>query len=101
MDFKALVEGILDDPLAGRGDPDLRDNTGYSGPARRIAKVVLFNKDGNYDSEVTLDSEHYDNIGWTKESLAKYVNEILIPPGSGKRWYVASDKVRPLRGRRR
>lgn len=94
MNFTKIVEEALD-------DPDMRDDTGYSGPARRVAKIVILNKDGGYNSAVTLDTDKLDNIGWTKKSLADYVEDVFMSGRPNLMWYTSSDKVMPLRRRRR
>ena len=91
MNFNKIVEEALE-------DPDMRDDTGYSGPARRVAKVVIL-KGGHYDSQLTLDTDRLDNIGWTKKSLDDYMHDVILTPG--KQYYISSDKVMPLRRRRR
>lgn len=93
MNFKKLIEEAIDN------DPDMREKPGMHGPARRVAKVVILRPDGSFASEVKLDTSCYDNIGWTKKSLAEFVQNTFIND-SGKHWYVASDKVMRDRGQR-
>ena len=64
----------------------------------RTCEVVLFSSKG-FDSQIKLDSRKYDNIGFTKESLREYINEILI----GNRilaYYITKDKIITFRRQR-
>ena len=62
----------------------------------RISKVALFTKEGLFHSYLELDSRKYDEIGFTKESLRKYISLFLK---SGMVYCINSDKIIAFNGR--
>lgn len=45
---------------------------------RARATVTFYNRLKGYDSQVKLDTEKCDNIGFTKEELHKYIHDIFL-----------------------
>lgn len=63
---------------------------------RRKTHVVIYDSFGRYNSECKLDTDKYDAIGYTKESLREYVENILIGPkriNNGYHFMIVSDKI--------
>jgi hypothetical protein len=45
---------------------------------RARAKVTFYHKLKGYDSQVVLDTDKLSNIGFTKDSLHKYIEEVFL-----------------------
>ena len=58
-------------------------------PKPRRCTVRIFDKKG-FCSELKLDSSKYDNIGWTLESLGKYLRKYILEKDQWY-YYVAKD----------
>lgn len=53
---------------------------GYVDRTRRArATVTFYHKLKGYDSQVKLDTENYDKIGFTRESLIAYIEDVFRP----------------------
>lgn len=45
---------------------------------RARASVTFYHRYKGYDSHVKLDTEKFDNIGFTKEELHKYIADVFL-----------------------
>lgn len=56
---------------------------------RRIVKIAIYGFYG-FVSRLTLDSDKYDQIGFTKESLNEYMHQYIL---RSDEWYVIEDDI--------